>query len=140
RDLLVAVERHQHRVPDGDRIGAERHGLGHVAAVPDAAGINEADLAPLAELIDGAARLADSGDTWHAGVLGGDMRSSAGATLHGVDIDGVWPALHRHAHIVIDSRRAKLEQGGGFPSGSLADLLALERKVVRARPATVARR
>ena len=115
---------------DGDRIGAERHGLRHVAAVPDAAGIDEADLAALAELVDGAPRLADGGDAGHAGVLGGDMRTGAGAAFHGIDIDGVGPAFHRHAHIVIDPRGAELELDRDFPIGRLAHLLDLERKIV----------
>ena len=100
-NVLVAVERHQRRMADRDRVGAERQGLGHVAAVADAAGIDQRDLAALADLVDGAARLADGGDAGHAGILGGDMRAGAGAALHAVDIDGVGtasspPCARRH--------------------------------------------
>ena len=125
---------------DGDRVGAERHGLGHVAAIPDAAGIDEADLAALAELVDGAPRLADGGDARHAGILGRDMRTGAGAAFHGVDIDGVGPAFHRHAHVVIDARGAELELDRDFPIGRLAHLLDLEREIVGAEPVGMARR
>ena len=72
---------------DSDRVGAERHRLGDVAAIADAAGIDEADLAALAELVDGAARLADGGDAGNAGILGRDMRTGAGAAFHRVDVD-----------------------------------------------------
>ena len=51
-----------------------------------------------------------------------------------------WPALHRHAHVVIDPRRAKLELDGDFPIGRLAHLLDLEGKIVGAEPVWMARR
>src|SRR5215831_6697354 len=41
RDVFVAVERHERRMTDRDRIGPEREGLGEVAAVADAAGIHQ---------------------------------------------------------------------------------------------------
>ena len=56
-DVFVAVERHQYRVADGDGVSAERHRLGDVAAVADAAGIDQRYLVPLAELVDGAKAL-----------------------------------------------------------------------------------
>src|SRR6476646_6113256 len=108
RDLFVALQRHQHRVPNSDSVSAKRHGFRYVAAVPDAPGVNQADLAALAKLVDGTARLADSGNSRHAGILGGDMRSGPGAALHGVAIDGVRSALHGHAHVVINSRSASI--------------------------------
>src|SRR4029078_8918829 len=61
-DMLVAIEGHEHRMANGDRIGAKRQSLGDIAAIANTTGINERDLALLAELIDGAARLADRGD------------------------------------------------------------------------------
>ena len=86
------------------------------------------------------ARLADGGDARHASVLGGDMRAGAGAAFHAVDIDGVRPALDRHAHVVIDARRAELELDRDLPVGRLAHLLDLERKIVGAEPVWMARR
>src|SRR6476646_10828040 len=134
RDLFVAVQRHQHRVPNSDGVGAKRHGLRYIAAVPDAPGVNQTDLAALAKLVDGPARLADSGNSRHAGILGGDMRPRPGAALHCVDIDGVRSALHGHAHVVINARRAELELNRDLPIGRLAHLLNLERKIIGAEP------
>ena len=57
RDLLVAVERHQRGVADGDGVGAERDALRHVAAVADAAGDDEVDLVGEAHVLERAARL-----------------------------------------------------------------------------------
>ena len=119
---------------DGDGIGAERQRLGDVAAIADAAGIDERDLALLAELIDGAARLADRGNAGNAGILRRDMRAGTGAAFHGVDIDRIRIAFHRHAHIVIDARRAELELDRDFPIGRLADFLDLERQIVGPEP------
>ena len=125
---------------DGDRIGAERQRLGDVAAIADAAGIDERDLALLAELVDGAPRLADRGDAGNAGILGRDMGAGAGAAFHAVDIDRIRIALHRHAHIVIDARGAELELDRDLPIGRLADLLDLERQIVGPQPVGMARR
>jgi hypothetical protein len=86
-DMLVAIERHQYRMTDRHRVGAECERLGDVAAIADAAGIDKRYVAALAELIDGAARLADGGDAGNAGILGRNMRAGAGAALHGIDID-----------------------------------------------------
>ena len=86
------------------------------------------------------ARLADRGDAGHAGILGGEVRAGAGAAFHAVDVDAVRVALHRHAHVVIDARRAELELDRDLPVGGLADLLDLEREIVRAEPVGVAGR
>ena len=94
-DVLVAIERHQHRMADGDRIGAERQGLCHIATITNAAGIDERNLALLAQFIDGAACLADRGDAGDARILGRDMRACAGAAFHGIDVNRVRPAFHR---------------------------------------------
>ncbi len=45
RDILIAVERHQRRVANRDRIGAQRQRLRDVAAVADAPGIHQGNLA-----------------------------------------------------------------------------------------------
>ena len=138
-DILVAVQRHHRRVADGDGIRAQRDGLGHVRAVPDTARVNQADLAPLAKVVDRLPRLADGGHSRYAGILGGKVRAGSGAAFHPVDIDRVRVTLHRHAHVVIDPRRAQLELDRDLPVGRLADLLDLERKVVRAQPVGVTR-
>ena len=57
-----------------------------------------------------------------------------------VDIDRIRPALHRHAHVVIDARGAELELDRDLPVGRLAHLLDLERKIVGAEPVGMARR
>ena len=138
--MLVAVQRHHHGVADGDGIGAERQGLCHVAAVADAAGIDQRDLALLAELVDRAARLADRRDARHAGVFGRDMRAGARAAFHGVDVDRIRIALHRHADVVIDARRAELQLDRNLVVGGLADFLDLERQIVGPQPVGMAGR
>ncbi len=50
------------------------------------------------------------------------------------------PALHRHAHVVIDARGAELELDRDLPIGRLADLLDLEREIVGPEPVGMARR
>src|SRR3984957_13781514 len=136
-DVFVAVERHQYRVADGDGVSAERHRLGDVAAVADAAGIDQRYLVPLAELVDGAPRLADGGDTGNAGVLGGNMGTGAGAAFHRIDVDRVGTALYSHAHVVIDARRTELKLDRDLVIGGFADLFDLERQIVRSEPVRV---
>src|SRR5262249_52490544 len=110
-----------------------------IAAVADAAGIDEADLAGLAEIVEGFAGLADGGDAGHAGLLGGDVRAGAGTALHAVDVDGIRAALDGHAHIVIDAGGTKLQLDRNLSVSGLADLLDLEREIVRAEPVGMAR-
>src|SRR5439155_13726808 len=98
-DMLVAIERHQHRMSDRHCVRAERERLGDVAAIADAAGIDKRYVAALAQFIDGATRLADGSDARNAGILGRNMRAGTGATLHGIDIDRIRTAFDRHAHI-----------------------------------------
>src|SRR5438094_2934303 len=94
---------------DGYGIRSERQRLGDIAAIPDAAGIDERDLALLAEFIDGAPGLADGSDPGNAGIFRRDMGTGTSAAFHGIDIDRIGIAFHRHAHIVIDTCRAELE-------------------------------
>ena len=68
------------------------------------------------------------------------MRAGAGATLHAVDIDAVGSGLRRHAHVVIDARRAELELDRDLPVGRFANLVDLEGQVVRAEPVGMAGR
>ena len=67
------------------------------------------------------------------GLLGGDVRAGAGAALGAVEVDDVRPALRGHAHVVVDARGAELELDRDLVVGRLADLLDLQREVVRAR-------
>ena len=125
---------------DGDRVGTQRERLGDVAAVAHAAGVDEADAAGGAEVVEGLPRLADRGDAGDAGLLGREVRARAGGALHAVDVDAVRPGLDRHAHVVIDAGRAELELNRDLGVGSLADLVDLEREVVRPEPVRMARR
>ena len=68
------------------------------------------------------------------------MWPRAGAALGAVQVDDVRPALGRHAHVVVDARGAELELDGNAVIRCLADLLHLEREIVRAEPVRVARR
>ena len=49
--ILVAVEGDEGRVADGDRIGAQRQCLGDIGAIADTAGIDQRDLAGLADIV-----------------------------------------------------------------------------------------
>src|SRR3712207_8868994 len=52
------------------------------------------------------------GDRRHerdAGLLGGEVRARAGATLGAVEVNDVRPALGGHAHVVVHARGAQLE-------------------------------
>ena len=140
RDLLVAVERHQRRVADRHRLGAERQALGDVAAVADAARDDEVDLVDQPDVLERAARLGDRRHQRDAGLLGGDVRARAGAALGAVEVDDVRAALGRHAHVVVDARGAELELDRDLVVGRLARLLDLQREVVGAQPVGVARR
>ena len=136
-DLLVAVERHQRRVAERDRLRAEREALRDVRAVPDPAGDDEVDLVGEPDVLERAPRLGDRGHERDAGLLGRDVRACAGAALGSVQVDDVRPALGRHAHVVVDARGAELELDRHLVVGRLADLLHLQREVVRAEPVRV---
>ncbi len=125
---------------DRDRIGAERQRLRNVGAVADAAGIDQRDLARLAEIVQRLARLADRRHAGHSRILGREMRTGAGRAFHAVDIDRIRSALDRHAHVVIDARGAELELDRNLVIGRLANLLDLEREIVRTQPVGMARR
>ena len=138
-DLLVAVERHQRRVAERDRLRAEREALRHVRAVPDAACDDEVDLVREADVLERAARLGNRGHERDAGLLGRDVRARAGAALAAVEVDDVRPALGGHAHVVVHARGAELELDRHLVVGRLADLLDLQREVVRPEPVRVPR-
>ena len=76
-DLLVAVERHQRRVADRDRLRAEREALRDVRAVADAARDDEVDLVREADVLERAARLGDRRHQRDARLLGRDVRPRA---------------------------------------------------------------
>ena len=63
----------------------------------------------------------------------------AGTAFHAVDVDAVRSGLRRHAHVVIDARRAELQLDRYLPIGRLANLLDLERKIVGSEPVRMAR-
>ena len=140
RNVLIAVERHQDGVSDRDCIRSEGERLRDVPAVADAARIHEGDLAPLAEVVDGPAGLADRRHARNAGLLRREVGAGAGAALHAVDVDGVRIALDRHAHVVVHARRPQLELDGDLPVRRLADLDDLQGEVVGTEPIRVAGR
>ena len=140
RDLLVAVERHQRRVADRDRVGAERQALGDVAAVADPARDHEVDLVGEADVLERPARLGDRRQQRDPGLLSRDVRTGAGAALGPVQIDDVRAALGGHADVVVDACGAELELDRDLVVGRLARLLHLQREVVGAEPVRVARR
>src|SRR5581483_919884 len=103
----------------------ERECFGDVAAVADAPGIDQADLARLAHVIQSLAGLADRGDAGHAGLFGRDVRAGPGAAFHAVDVDGVRTGLRRHADVVIDAGCTQLQLDRDLPVGRLAHLVDL---------------
>ena len=139
-DLLVAVQRHQRRVPDRDRVGAERQALGDVPTVADAARHDEVDLVGEPDVLERPPRLRDRRQEGDPGLLGGDVRAGSGAALSAVEVDDVGAALGRHADVVVDARGAELELDRNLVVGRLSRLLDLQREVVGAEPVWVARR
>src|SRR2546421_997352 len=139
RDVLVAVEGHQGGMTDRDGVGAQGQRLGDIAAIADAAGIDQRYFPGLAHVIEGLAGLADRGDAGDPGLLRGDVRPGAGAALHAVDVNTVRPGLGRHAHVVIHARRAQLELDRDLPVRGFTDLLDLERQVIGTKPVRMAR-
>jgi hypothetical protein len=133
-DILVAVQGHHRRVTDRDSVCPQREGLGNVAAITDAARVDERDLAPLAEVIDRAPGLTYRGHAGHTSVFRRQMRAGTGAAFHAVHVDAVGIAFHGHPHIVVDPCRAELQLDRDLPIRNLADLLNLERQIVRAQP------
>ena len=69
-----------------------------------------------------------------------DLGAGTGAAFHGVDVDRIRIALHCHANVVIDARRAELQLDRDLVVGGLADLLDLERQVVGPQPVGMAGR
>src|SRR5437879_2526623 len=139
RDVLVAVEGHQGGMTDRDGVGAQGQRLGDIAAIADAAGIDQRYFPGLAHIVGGLAGLTDRGDTGDPGALGGDVRPGAGAALHAVDINAVGAGFGRHAHVVIHARRTQLELDRDLPVGGFTDLLDLEREVIGTQPVRMAR-
>src|SRR6185312_9453643 len=111
-----------------------------VAAVADAAGIDQRDLAALAEIVERLAGLADGGDAGNTRVFGGDVRAGAGRALHAVDVDRIRSALDRHADVVIDAGGAELQLDRNLAVGGLTDLVDLEGEIIGAQPVRMARR
>src|SRR5258708_562267 len=139
-DLLVAVERHQRRMADRHRLGAERQALGDVGAVADAAGHDQVYLVDQPDILERPAGFRDRGHQRDAGLLRRDVRPGPGAALGAVEVDGVGPALGGHPDVVVDPRRAELELDRHLVVGRLADLLDLQRQVVRPQPLRMTRR
>ena len=119
---------------DRDRVRAEGKRLGDIATVADTAGIDQRNLASLAQIVDRPTSLPDRGHAGHAGVLGRQVRAGAGAALHAVDVDRVRVAFHRHADIVIDAGGAELELNRDLPVGCLPDFENLQRQIVGPQP------
>ena len=97
----------------------------HVAAVANTAGVDQRDVTGFSNVVQRAARLANCGDTRYAGLFSRQVGAGAGAALHAVHVDRVRIGLGRHAHIVVDTRRAQLQLNGNLSVGGLADLLNL---------------
>ena len=121
-----------------NRISAKRNGLRHVCTVANTAGVNEADLTTLAKIINRLACLTNGRHAGHAGVLGGEVRASARAAFHTVDVDRIRVAFHGHPHVVVNSCRAQLELDRNLPIRGFADLLNFQRQIVRTQPVGVA--
>src|SRR5215210_651325 len=77
RYLLVAVQGDERRMPDRNRLRAERQGLRHIGPVPDPAGDDEVDLVGEPDIFERSPRLRDRGHEGYPGLLGGDMRAGA---------------------------------------------------------------
>src|SRR5260221_3730609 len=136
-DLLVAVERHQRRVPDGHRLGAERQGFGDVGAVADTPGHDQIDVVDQPDVLQRPPGLGNRGHQRDASLLGGHVRPGPGPAFGAVEIDDVGPALGGHPDVVVDARGAELQLDRDLIVGGLADLLDLQRQVVRAQPVRV---
>ena len=90
-DVLVPVRRHQYRVADGDDVCAEHHRLRDVAAVADAAGIDQRYLRSSCRLRRWRARLADRGDAGDPRCPRRQYRYRHRYRLHRIDGDQVGP-------------------------------------------------
>src|SRR5260370_10704579 len=139
-DLLVAVERHQRRVADRYRLGAERQALGDVGPVADAARHHQVDLIDQPDVLEGPAGFGARRHQRDRGLLVRDVRPGPGAALGAIPVDGVRAALGGHPDVVVDPRGTEFELDRNLVIGGLADLLDLQRQVLSAGPGRVARR
>ena len=139
RDLLVAVQRHERRMADRHRLRAKRERLGDVTAVSDPARDDEVDLIREPDVLERAPCLGDRRDERDARLLCRDVRAGPRPALGAVEIDDVRAALGGHADVVVDPCGAELQLDRDPVVGRLADLLDLEREVVRAKPVRMAR-
>ena len=137
RNVLVAVERHHRRMANRDGICSKGNSLRHVGPVPDTTSIDQCDVTPLAEIVDGLPRLADRRNTRHARVFGRKVRACARAAFHTVDIDRIRVAFHRHPDVVIDAACTEFELDRDLTAGRFADLQDLQRQIVGAQPVGV---
>src|SRR5215472_6399147 len=136
--LLVAVQRHQRGVPDGDGLGAKRQALGNVRAVADAAGHDKVNLVDQPDVFQRPPGLRNRRHQRDAGLLRGHMRPRPGPALGAVQVNDVRAALGRHPYVVVDACGAELQLDRNLIVGGLADLLDLQRQVVGAEPVRVA--
>ncbi len=119
---------------DGHGISAERQGLRHVGAVPDAARNDELHLAVHAEILQRLHGRANAGERRHADMLDEDFLRRRSTALHAIEHDDIGAGLHCKGRVVIGARTADLHVDRFFPVGDLAQFEDLDLKVVGAGP------
>jgi len=80
-DLLVAVERHQRRVADGDGVRPRARAFATSPPVADAAGDDEVDLVGQADVLERPAGLRNGRHEGDAGLLSRDVRAGSRASF-----------------------------------------------------------
>ena len=134
---VVVAQGDQRRRPDGHRIRAQGHCLGHVGTRPDPARDDELHLAVHAKVLQRLHRLRDAGQDRHADMFDEHVLRRRRAALHPVQHDDVRARLHRQSGVVIGPRATDLDVDRLFPIGDLAQFVDLDLKIVRPGPVGV---
>ena len=134
----VAAQGEERGHADGDGVGTEGEGLGHVGARADAARDDQLDLVAHADVAEGLGGHAHGGQGGDAGVLDEDVLGGRGAALHAVDHDDICAGGHGQLHVMVDPGGADFDVDRDGPVGGLAQLLDLDAQVVGADPVGVA--
>ena len=119
---------------DRHGIGAHRQRLGDIGAGANAAGDDKLHFALHIQVFQCIYRLAQCCQGRNADVFDEHGLCGGGAALHAVDHDHVRPGVHRELDVVEGARRADLHIDRLLPIGDFAQLLYLDRQVIRPGP------
>ncbi len=84
--------------------------------------------------VEGFHREGERGKRRNARVLKKNLLRGGRSALHAVDHNNVGPRLHRQFHVIADAGRPHFDIDRHLPIGDLAELLQLDRQIVRADP------